>query len=113
MRPETRFPYATRLNGFKADAATAFPGRNRITTLDLVERAVDGAELLVARLEDRRLEPDAAERLHRAEVEVAGARVDRAVCPSRAATPFQRRDNRYMGASPRFAGSAQIAGMDA
>ena len=39
MRPETRFAYATRLNGFKADAATAFPGRNWITTLDLIERA--------------------------------------------------------------------------
>jgi xylose isomerase len=35
----TRFAYATRLNGFKADAATAFPGRNRITALDLIERA--------------------------------------------------------------------------
>jgi xylose isomerase len=34
-----RYAYATRLNGFKADAARAFPGRNRVTTLDLVERA--------------------------------------------------------------------------
>ena len=39
MPPEMRFAYATRLNGFKADAATAFAGRNRITTLDLIERA--------------------------------------------------------------------------
>jgi xylose isomerase len=35
----TRFAYATRLNGFKADAATVWPGRNRITALDLIERA--------------------------------------------------------------------------
>jgi xylose isomerase len=34
-----RHDYATRLNGFRADAARAFPGRNRVTTLDLVERA--------------------------------------------------------------------------
>lgn len=34
-----RYAYATRLNGFRADAARAFPGRNRIGTLDLVERA--------------------------------------------------------------------------
>lgn len=34
-----RFPYATRLNGFKADAAKIWPGRNRITSLDLLERA--------------------------------------------------------------------------
>lgn len=38
-RTETRFPYATRLNGFKADAAKVRPGRNRITALDLMERA--------------------------------------------------------------------------
>jgi len=36
---ETRFAYATRLNGFKADAARIWPGRNRITSLDLIERA--------------------------------------------------------------------------
>jgi xylose isomerase len=34
-----RYAYATRLNGFKADAATVWPGRNRITILDLLERA--------------------------------------------------------------------------
>ncbi|MFN4143517.1 TIM barrel protein [Aestuariivirga sp.] len=38
-RTTTRFAYATRLNGFKADAAKAWPGRNRITALDLIERA--------------------------------------------------------------------------
>ncbi len=36
---QTRFDYATRLNGFKADAAKVWPGRNRITALDLIERA--------------------------------------------------------------------------
>ena len=36
---DTRFAYATRLNGFKADAAKVWPGRNRITSLDLIERA--------------------------------------------------------------------------
>ena len=36
---QTRFDYATRLNGFKADAARVWPGRNRITSLDLIERA--------------------------------------------------------------------------
>lgn len=36
---QTRFDYATRLNGFKADAAQVWPGRNRITSLDLIERA--------------------------------------------------------------------------
>ena len=36
---KTRFDYATRLNGFKADAARIWPGRNRITSLDLIERA--------------------------------------------------------------------------
>ena len=36
---QTRFAYATRLNGFKADAAKVWPGRNRITSLDLIERA--------------------------------------------------------------------------
>ncbi len=36
---QTRFAYATRLNGFKADAAKVWPGRNRITALDLIERA--------------------------------------------------------------------------
>ncbi len=36
---QTRFGYATRLNGFKADAARVWPGRNRITALDLIERA--------------------------------------------------------------------------
>lgn len=35
----TRFPYATRLNGFKANAAKVWPGRNRITSLDMLERA--------------------------------------------------------------------------
>lgn len=35
----TRFDYATRLNGFKSDAARIWPGRNRITALDLIERA--------------------------------------------------------------------------
>ncbi len=40
MRREgLRFAYATRLNGFKADAARAFPGKNRVTTLDLLDRA--------------------------------------------------------------------------
>lgn len=39
MPPDCRFAYATRLNGFKADAANAFPARNRVTALDLVERA--------------------------------------------------------------------------
>jgi xylose isomerase len=34
-----RFPYATRLNGFKANAAKVWPGRNRITSLDMLERA--------------------------------------------------------------------------
>ena len=37
--PDTRFAYATRLNGFKADAARVWPGKNRITALDLIERA--------------------------------------------------------------------------
>ena len=37
--PNTRHAYATRLNGFKADAARVWPGRNRITALDLMERA--------------------------------------------------------------------------
>jgi xylose isomerase len=36
---KTRFAYAARLNGFKADGAKAFPGRNRIGSLDLIERA--------------------------------------------------------------------------
>ncbi len=36
---DTRFAYATRLNGFKADAARVWPGRNRITSLDLMARA--------------------------------------------------------------------------
>ena len=36
---QTRYDYATRLNGFKADAARVWPGRNRITSLDLIERA--------------------------------------------------------------------------
>lgn len=36
---KTRFAYATRLNGFKANAAEIWPGRNRITSLDLIERA--------------------------------------------------------------------------
>ena len=36
---QTRFAYATRLNGFKADAARVWPRRNRITSLDLIERA--------------------------------------------------------------------------
>jgi xylose isomerase len=35
----TRFEYATRLNAFKADAAKVWPARNRITALDLIERA--------------------------------------------------------------------------
>ena len=39
MPPATRYAYATRLNGFKADAARAFPGRNRLTALDLMARA--------------------------------------------------------------------------
>jgi len=34
-----RFSYATRLNSFKADAAAHWPGRNRITALDLMRRA--------------------------------------------------------------------------
>jgi xylose isomerase len=37
--PKTNFAYATRLNAFKADAAAAFPAKNRITALDLIERA--------------------------------------------------------------------------
>jgi len=36
---KTRFAYATRLNGFKANAAQVWPGRNRITSLDLIARA--------------------------------------------------------------------------
>ena len=39
MTRKTRFAYATRLNGFKANAAKVWPGRNRITSLDLLERA--------------------------------------------------------------------------
>lgn len=39
MTETTRFAYATRLNGFKANAAQVWPGRNRITSLDLIERA--------------------------------------------------------------------------
>ncbi len=39
MTKKTRFAYATRLNGFKANAAKVWPGRNRITSLDLLERA--------------------------------------------------------------------------
>lgn len=44
MTRKTRFAYATRLNGFKANAAKIWPGRNRITSLDMLERAatVDG-----------------------------------------------------------------------
>ncbi len=38
-RDGLHFAYATRLNGFKADAARAFPGKNRVTTLDLLDRA--------------------------------------------------------------------------
>ena len=38
-RKTTRFSYATRLNGFKANAAKVWPGRNRITSLDMLERA--------------------------------------------------------------------------
>ncbi len=37
--PHTRFAYASRLNGFKANAALVWPGRNRISSLDLIERA--------------------------------------------------------------------------
>lgn len=37
--PTPRFAYATRLNGFKANAAEIWPGRNRITSLDLIDRA--------------------------------------------------------------------------
>jgi xylose isomerase len=36
---KTRFSYATRLNGFKAGSSAVWPGRNRITSLDLIERA--------------------------------------------------------------------------
>ncbi len=36
---KTRLPYATRLNAFKVNAAEIWPGRNRITSLDLLERA--------------------------------------------------------------------------
>lgn len=39
MTRKTRFAYATRLNGFKANAAKVWPGRNRITSLDMLERA--------------------------------------------------------------------------
>jgi L-rhamnose isomerase len=35
----TRFAYATRLNGFKGGGAAVWQGRNRITSLDLIERA--------------------------------------------------------------------------
>ena len=35
----TRFSYATRLNGFKAGGPAVWQGRNRITSLDLIERA--------------------------------------------------------------------------
>jgi xylose isomerase len=41
----TRLPYATRLNGFRANAAEVWPGRNRITSLDLLERAASVAGL--------------------------------------------------------------------
>ncbi len=37
--PNTNFAYATRLNAFKADAAAAFPARNRITAIDMMARA--------------------------------------------------------------------------
>jgi xylose isomerase len=37
--PKTRFTYATRLNAFKADSARVWQGQNRITSLDLIERA--------------------------------------------------------------------------
>jgi xylose isomerase len=36
---KTRFAYATRLNGFKAGMPVGWTGRNRITSLDLIERA--------------------------------------------------------------------------
>jgi xylose isomerase len=36
---KTNYAYATRLNAFKADAATAFPGKNRITAIDMMARA--------------------------------------------------------------------------
>jgi xylose isomerase len=36
---ETRFPYATRLNGFKANPEAFWPGRNRLTAIDLLDRA--------------------------------------------------------------------------
>ncbi len=39
MTRKTRFAYATRLNGFMANAAKVWPGRNRITSLDMLERA--------------------------------------------------------------------------
>ena len=35
----TRFSYATRLNGFKAGGPAVWQGRNRVTSLDLIERA--------------------------------------------------------------------------
>ena len=36
---KTRFAYATRLNGFKGGGPAVWQGRNRITSLDLIERA--------------------------------------------------------------------------
>jgi xylose isomerase len=35
----TRFAYATRLNSFKAGGSAVWQGRNRVTSLDLIERA--------------------------------------------------------------------------
>jgi len=37
--PATRYAYATRLNGFRAHAASAHPGRNRLTVVDLMASA--------------------------------------------------------------------------
>jgi xylose isomerase len=38
MAPHKRM-FAARLNAFKMDAATYWPGKNRVTTIDLIERA--------------------------------------------------------------------------
>ena len=34
--------FAARLNAFKMDAATYWPGKNRITTADILERMLAG-----------------------------------------------------------------------
>jgi hypothetical protein len=67
-----------RAEGFEAEVDARDEQRELAAgeRFDEIDAAV-GAELFVARLEDRRLEPDAAVGLHRADVEIAGARMDR------------------------------------